>query len=60
MAVPMESELKKLMETYVKHPPRKMQGPGYHPISLTEYQRFDFIRQELAKEGVHIPLPTGN
>lgn len=37
MAVPMETERKKLMTTYVEYPPRKMQGLGYHPITLTEY-----------------------
>ncbi len=49
------------MATYVKYPPRKMQGEGYSgPITLTEYQRFKFVRDELQKEGVSIPLPTGN
>jgi hypothetical protein len=48
------------MATYVKYPPRKMQGLGYHPITLTQYQTFSFIREQLAKEGVHLHLPTGN
>ncbi|WOX05142.1 arylsulfatase [Microbulbifer pacificus] len=50
-----------LMKTYVKYPPRKLQSEGYSgPITLTEYQRFKWIRDQLEKEGVKIPLPTGN
>jgi len=61
MAVPMEQELQKIMQTYVKYPPRKVQGYGYTgPITLSNYEKFQFIRDELAKEGVHLELPTGN
>jgi arylsulfatase A-like enzyme len=61
MAVPMEQELQKIMATYVKYPPRKVQGYGYTgPITLSSYEKFQFIREELVKEGVHITLPTGN
>jgi arylsulfatase len=50
-----------LMKTYVKYPPRKLQSESYSgPITLTNYQRFQFIRDQLAKEGVTIALPTGN
>ncbi|MCO5063911.1 MAG: arylsulfatase [Rhizobiaceae bacterium] len=50
-----------LMQTYVKYPPRKLQSESYSgPITLTQYQRFQFIRDELAKDGVTIGLPTGN
>jgi arylsulfatase len=53
--------IKKLMKTYVEYPPRKLQSEGYSgPITLTEYERFQNIRQMLAKEGVSLPLPTGN
>lgn len=50
-----------LMKTYIKYPPRKLQSESYSgPITLTEYQRFKYIRDALEKEGFSIPLPTGN
>ncbi len=53
--------LKDLMATYVKYPPRKMQSMGYDgPITLSNYQKFQWVREALAKEGVQIQLPTGN
>jgi arylsulfatase len=57
----MGEEIKKLMESYVKYPPRKMQSMSYDgPITLSGYQKFEWIREQLQKEGVKIPLPTGN
>jgi len=45
----------------VKYPPRKLQSESYSgPITLSNYQRFQFVRDQLAKEGVNIALPTGN
>ncbi|MGB8631155.1 MAG: arylsulfatase [Xanthobacteraceae bacterium] len=53
--------IKQLMKTYVQYPPRKLQSESYAgPITLTQYEHFQFMRDELAKEGVSIPLPTGN
>jgi len=53
--------IRDLMKTYVQYPPRKMQGEGYNgPITLPQYEHFQFIRDQLAKEGVNIALPTGN
>ncbi|MFD1218188.1 MULTISPECIES: arylsulfatase [Microbulbifer] len=50
-----------LMKTYVEYPPRKLQSEGYSgPITLTQYERFKYIREALKEEGVSIPLPTGN
>ncbi len=50
-----------LMKTYVQYPPRKLQSEVYTgPITISQYQRFQFVRQALAKEGFEIPLPTGN
>jgi arylsulfatase len=49
------------MKTYVKFPPRKLQSETYSgPITLTQYERFQHIREQLEKEGVKIPTPTGN
>lgn len=59
--VTISGAIKELMKTYVKYPPRKMQGEGYSgPITLTNYQRFEWLRQQLEKEGVTLSLPTGN
>jgi hypothetical protein len=61
MAVPMEVEVKKVMESYIKYPPRKLQSMTYTgPITLSQYQRFSWLRDQLKKEGFHLALPTGN
>jgi hypothetical protein len=49
------------MKTYVQYPPRKMQGEGYNgPITLSGYERFQYVREALQKDGFHIPMPSGN
>jgi len=49
------------MKTYVKYPPRKLQSETYSgPITLTQYERFKHIRDQLAKDGFKLSLPTGN
>ena len=49
------------MKTYVKYPPRKLQRMGYTgPITISGYEKFQYIREMLAKEGANITLPTGN
>ncbi len=59
--VPIGDAIKDLMKTYVKYPPRKMQSESYTgPVTLTEYQRFQSVREALEKQGVGIPAPTGN
>jgi arylsulfatase A-like enzyme len=53
--------INKLMKTYVQYPPRKLQSLGYTgPLTISNYQRFQWVRDQLAKEGVDISLPTGN
>lgn len=53
--------IKELMMTYVKYPPRKMQSEVYTgPLTISGYQRFQYVRDQLKKDGVTIPLPTGN
>ncbi len=53
--------IKNLMKTYVQYPPRKLQSETYTgPITISEYQRFQFVREILEKDGIQIPLPTGN
>ena len=59
--VTISEAIKTLMATYVKYPPRKLQSMGYDgPVTLSNYEKFQFVRETLAKEGVKIPLPTGN
>ena len=46
------------MKTYVQYPPRKMQSLGYTgPITLSNYEKFSWIREQLQKEGISLPLP---
>lgn len=56
--VPIEAEIKQLMATYVKYPPRKMQSMTYTgPITLSNYEKFEWLRESLAKEGFSLNLP---
>ena len=49
------------MKTYIKYPPRKLQSEAYSgPITLSSYEKFEWVRAQLQKEGIKIPLPTGN
>jgi len=59
--VTISGAIKELMQTYVKYPPRKLQSMTYDgPIEISRYQRFQYVREMLARDGVEIPLPTGN
>ena len=59
--VTFSAAIKELMKTYVQYPPRKLQSESYAgPITLSQYERFQNIRDMLAKEGINIPMPTGN
>jgi arylsulfatase len=49
------------MKTYAKYPPRKPQSDVYNgPTLLSDYFRFEEIREQLEKEGITIPMHTGN
>jgi len=49
------------MKTYIKYPPRKPQSESYSgPLTLSQYERFQYVRDALAKDGVTIAMPTGN
>jgi hypothetical protein len=59
--VTISEAIRALMATYVTHPPRKLQSEGYtDPVRLSNYERFQWVREQLQKEGVKIPMPTGN
>lgn len=49
------------MKSYVKYPPRKLQSEVYTgPITLTQYQRLKWVRDQMGSEGISLPMPTGN
>jgi arylsulfatase A-like enzyme len=59
--VTISGAIKDLMKTYLKYPPRKLQSEVYTgPITLSQYERFQYIREMLQKEGISIPMPSGN
>jgi len=59
--VTISAAVKEKMKTYVEYPPRKLQSEVYTgPITLTQYQRFQHVRDLLNKEGITLPMPTGN
>jgi arylsulfatase A-like enzyme len=59
--VTISEAIKNLMKTYVEYPPRKLQSMTYTgPITISNYQKFQWVRDQLNKEGVSLPLPTGN
>ena len=59
--VTISQSIEKLMKTYIQYPPRKLQSMGYDgPVELSKYQQFQWVREQLGKEGIHITLPTGN
>ena len=50
-----------LMKTFVQYPPRTMQSMTYTgPVTLSNYHKFRWVREQLPEEGISIPLPTGN
>jgi hypothetical protein len=45
----------------VGYPPRKLQSLTYTgPVTLSNYKKFKWVREQLEKEGINIPSPTGN
>jgi arylsulfatase len=59
--VSISEAIKNLMQTYIKYPPRKIQSMTYTgPLTISNYQRFEWVRKQLAEEGINLPLPTGN
>ena len=57
LGVVMDQELKKVMATFVKYPPRKVQSYGYTgPITLSDYERFQHIRDQLKEQGVTVGI----
>ena len=54
-------EIQRVMKTFIQYPPRKMQSDVYTgPITISNFQKFEWLRNELKAEGVKLTLPTGN
>jgi arylsulfatase len=61
LAPVMQEQFKKIMATYIKYPPRKLQSLGYYgPITLSNYQKFQWLRDQLSKDGVTLDIPAGD
>lgn len=59
--ITISDSIKKLMKTYAQYPPRKPQSEAYTgPITLSDYEHLQRVRELLQKDGIHLPLPTGN
>jgi arylsulfatase A-like enzyme len=59
--VTINASVKELMKTYVQYPPRKLQSEVYTgPITISNYEKFQWVRDKLGKEGISLPMPTGN
>jgi arylsulfatase len=59
--VTINEEIKKLMKTYVQYPPRKLQSETYTgPITISRYEKFKFVQDQLKKDGFELGLPVGN
>jgi arylsulfatase A-like enzyme len=57
----MGQELEKVMKTFIEVPPRKLQSDGYTgPITISSFQKFEWLRNQLKNDGIHLGLPVGN
>jgi len=61
MAPIMGQEIERVMKTFVQYPPRKMQSETYTgPITISSFQKFAWLREQLKKDGLKLSLPSGN
>jgi arylsulfatase len=61
LAAIMGPAVKTLMKTYVEYPPRKVQSDAYSgPLLISDYEKFEYLRNSLAKDGVTLNFPSGN
>ena len=50
------SEATRADEDLRPYPPRKLQSEGYTgPITISGYERFEWVREQLGKEGIRLP-----
>lgn len=56
----MGEALEKIGKTYLDYPPRKLQSDGYTgPITISAFERFEHIREQLKNQGVKITILPG-
>jgi arylsulfatase len=54
----MGDQLKSIAKTYGQYPPRKLQSVGYDgPVTISDYEKFEWLRAQLKAGGVNISLP---
>lgn len=54
-------EAERVVKTYIDYPPRPLQSETYTgPLTLSQYHRFSYVRDQLEKDGFKLSLPTGN
>ena len=59
--VTINAAIKELMQTYIKYPPRKVQSESYTgPLTLSEYEKFQHVREMLIRDGIRLSTATGN
>ena len=57
----MGDEIQRVMKTFLEYPPRKMQSEIYTgPITISAFEKFSWLREQLKKDGIKIQMPTGN
>jgi len=56
----MQQALEAIGKTYIQYPPRKVQSDGYTgPITLSSYEKFTHVRDQLKSEGIKISILPG-
>ena len=59
--VTINTAIQDLMKTYVQYPPRKLQSETYTgPITISQYERLQNVRERLKDQGFELPMPSGN
>jgi arylsulfatase len=54
----MSTEIERVMKTFIQYPPRKMQADSYSgPITISAFQKFEWLRKQLQADGVKLNLP---
>jgi arylsulfatase A-like enzyme len=57
----MGSEIQRVMKTFLQYPPRKQQSDSYSgPITISAFEKFSWLREQLQKDGMKLTMPTGN
>jgi arylsulfatase A-like enzyme len=57
----MATDLNRVMKTFLQYPPRKLQSVIYTgPVTITAFEKFSWLRDQLQKDGVQVEMPTGN